>query len=49
MENKRSAQNLKQLIIICVILMITGIVIGILNLGQVNDKIASLTKRNKII
>ncbi len=47
MENKRSAQNLKQLIIICVILMITGIVIGILNLGQVNDKIASLTKKEQ--
>lgn len=47
MKNKRSVQNLKGLIIIGGILIIIGIVIGILNLGKVNDKIASLTQKEQ--
>lgn len=44
MENKRSTKNIKQLILIFVLLIILGIVIGIFNLGQVNPKIAELTE-----
>mgnify|MGYP006971251793 CR=1 FL=1 len=47
MKNKRSVQSLRELIIIGIILMIIGVVIGILNFGQVNDKIASLTQEEQ--
>lgn len=43
MGNKRSAKNLKELIIVFVLLMMIGIIVGIFNLGQVNDKFAKLT------
>ena len=43
MENKRSTKNIKQLILIFVLLIILGIVIGIFNFGQVNEKVAQLT------
>lgn len=43
MENKRSIQSLKGLIIVSVLLLIAGIIIGILNIGQVNEKVAELT------
>ena len=43
MENKRSIQSLKGLIILSVIVLIIGIVVGILNIGQVNEKVAELT------
>lgn len=42
MENKRSTKNIKELILIFVILIILGIVIGIFNFGQVNETIAEL-------
>ena len=42
MENKRSTKNIKQLILIFVILIILGIVIGTFNFGQVNETIAEL-------
>lgn len=42
MENKRSTKNIKELILIFVILIILGIVIGIFNFGQVNEKVAEL-------
>lgn len=47
MENKRSSKNLKELIIISVLLILAGIVIGILNLGQVNEKIANVKIEEK--
>lgn len=43
MENKRSTKNIKQLILIFVLLIILGIVIGIFNFGQVNEKVAQFT------
>lgn len=43
MENKRSTKNIKQLILIFVLLIILGIIIGIFNFGQVNEKVAQLT------
>ncbi len=42
MENKRSSKNLKELIIISILLILVGIVIGLLNLGQVNETIAKV-------
>lgn len=47
MESKRSLKNLKELIIISVLLIFVGIVIGILNLGQVNEKIANVKIKEK--
>lgn len=43
MENKRSIKNVKELILIFVIMIIIGIIIGIFNFGQVNEKVAGLT------
>lgn len=48
MENKRSMKNLKELIIISVIFLMIGIIIGILNLGQVNDRVAELAVEEEI-
>ncbi len=42
MENGRSSKNLKELIIISILLILVGIVIGLLNLGQVNETIAKV-------
>lgn len=48
MESKRSIQSLRALIIVSVILLVIGIVIGILNVGQVNEKVAKLTEEEQI-
>lgn len=42
MENGRSSKNLKELITISILLILVGIVIGLLNLGQVNETIAKV-------
>lgn len=42
MESKKSIKNLKLLIIVSIILMIVGIVIGVLNLGNVNETMAGI-------
>ena len=44
MKNKNSIQSLIVLIIISIILLISGVFIGILNVGQVNEKVAKLTE-----
>lgn len=43
MGNKGSSKNLKEFIIVTIILMVVGIIIGVFNLGQVNEKVAKLT------
>ena len=40
MRNGRSAKNLKELIVLSVILLIVGIIMGILNLAQNNYRFA---------
>ena len=47
MRNKNSSKSIIQMIIIAIILLIIGIVIGTLNIGQVNEKVASLKQQNK--
>ena len=47
MKNKRSIQNIKELLIIFVSLMLVGILIGAWNVGRVNEKLASLTEEEK--
>ncbi len=44
MENKRSTKNLKEIIMISMLVFITGMIIVNLNLGQINEKIADLTE-----
>lgn len=48
MKNKRSIQSLKVLIVVSLIVFVVGIVIGILNLGQINEKLANLTVEEEI-
>ena len=43
MENKRSSRSLKELIIVALVVVIVGVISGILNVGQVNEKVAELT------
>ena len=42
MRNKNCRKNLIELIIISLLILISGVVIGSLNLGQVNEKVAEL-------
>ncbi len=44
MENKRSTKNLKEIIMISMLVFVTGMIIVNLNLGQINEKIADLTE-----
>ena len=44
MENKRSTKNLKEIIMISMLVFIIGMIIVNLNLGQINEKIADLTE-----
>lgn len=44
MKSKGSIQSLKALIIIFIILLIIGTIVGTLNIGQVNEKLAELTE-----
>ncbi len=48
MKSKISSQNLKLIIVATIILIIIGCVIKILNVGQVNETIASLTIEENI-
>lgn len=47
MRNKNCSKNLIQLIIITIIILIVGITIGTLNIGQVNEKIANLKNEDE--
>ena len=47
MRNKNCSKNLIQLIIIAIMILIAGVVVGSLNLGQVNEKVASLKSQEK--
>lgn len=48
MKNIRSIQSLKCLIILSLSLLIIGVLMAILNVGQVNQKIAKLTQEDEI-
>ena len=44
MGNKKSSMNLKQLIVVTVMILVVGIIVGTLNLGQINEKMAVLAE-----
>ena len=47
MKDKKSSLSMKYLMIVAILLTVTGIVIGTLNLGQVNNKITELSANNE--
>lgn len=47
MGNKGSSRSLKELVLVAVVILIIGIVVGICNFGQVNEKLADLTIEEK--
>lgn len=47
MKDKKSSLSVKSLIIIAILLLITGVILGTFNLGQVNEKVASLNTEEK--
>lgn len=47
MKSKGSLQSLKLVIIVSAILLVIGIIGGILNVGQVNEKVAELTVKEE--
>ena len=47
MRNKNCSKSLIQLIVIAIIILIGGIIIGALNIGEVNEKIAYLKNENE--
>lgn len=49
MKNKRSSKNLKVLIIVAFLILFIGTIAEIFNIGQVNDKVAELTKNEQEI
>ena len=49
MRNKNCSKNLIQIIIIAIIVLIVGTVIGALNVGQINEKVAKMKKEDEKI
>lgn len=47
MRNKNCSKNIIELMILAIIILIVGIVIGTFNIGNVNEKVASLKNNNK--
>ncbi len=48
MKDKRSIKSWKTLIIIALLVFIIGLIVGALNVGQVNEKIAKLTEEKVV-
>lgn len=49
MRNKKSSMNLKQLIVVTIMMFVVGIIGGTLNLGQINERMAALKSETVVV